>query len=552
MARQIFRQVSALLAGAALLLGAALATAETFDLVGQFSATSNPSGAWGYGWSASRGGPFALMTNAWTDTQWGEQHGWNIPFHDPNPAVALAITDIHHPTVNVPKGTVNTHPGPEGENAVVRWTVPESGTYRLEGAFTGNDFGYPTSTNVAVLRGSFEVFSGFVESYRNPLPFSANMPLLAGETIDLTVGFGRNGNHFGDSTGVSATFTKVSDAACAQPPDGLVAWWPGDGNANDIINGNNGTLVGDVSYGPGIVGKAFDLNGGQNIDQGVDVPAAPVLDVKTAITIVAWIKPLGDFAPIVEYKAPDYPYQPFGIHFWQYSGDGRPDSLYVNLVDTNHAYHQLWAHGTLKVGEWNHVAMTYDQTGYCSLYVNGINVATQFFGAFEMKTDKGLYIGYRPQTPYDGWYSFNGGMDEVAIVNRALTNDEVSTIYLAGVAGKCKVITVAVDIKPGSFPNSINPRNSAVIPVAILSNASFDAAKVDPTTLRFGVTGNEATPRHSALEDVNGDGKPDLMLQFPTLDTGIICGTTSGILTGKLTGGQLITGTDSMVTVGCK
>jgi len=438
MARQMFRKVSAFLAGAALLLGGTLALAQTYDLVGQFSALSNPNGTWSYGWSASRSGPFALMTNAWTDTQWGEQRGWNIPFHDPNPAVALAITDIHHPTVNVPAGTVNTHPGPGGENAVVRWTVPESGTYRLEGAFTGNDFVYPTTTDVAVLRGPFEVISGFVESYHNPLPFSAIMPLLAGETIDLTVGFGQNGNHIGDSTGVSATITKISDNACTQPPAGMVGWWPADGNANDIINGNNGTLVGDVSYKPGIAREAFDFTGGQNIDQGVDVPAAPVLDVKTAITIVAWIKPLGVFAPIVEYKAPDYPNQPFGIHFWQYSRNGRPDSLYVNLVDTNHAYHQLWAEGTLTVGKWNHVAMTYDQTGNCSLYVNGMQVATQFFGVFEMKTDKGLYIGYRPQTPGDGWYSFNGGIDEVAIFNRALTTDEVRAIYLSGSAGMCK------------------------------------------------------------------------------------------------------------------
>jgi len=30
---------------------------------------------------------------------------------------------------------------------------------------------------------------------------------------------------------------------CISPPSGLVGWWPGDGNANDIIGGNNGTLT---------------------------------------------------------------------------------------------------------------------------------------------------------------------------------------------------------------------------------------------------------------------------------------------------------------------
>jgi len=42
------------------------------------------------------------------------------------------------------------------------------------------------------------------------------------------------------------------------------------------------------------------------------------------------------------------------------------------------------------------------------------------------------------------------------------------------------------------------------------------------------------------------------VLQFPTQNTGIVCGTTSGILTVTTIGGQAITGTDSMVTVGCK
>ncbi len=31
--------------------------------------------------------------------------------------------------------------------------------------------------------------------------------------------------------------------ACVALPSGLVSWWPGDGNAQDIIDGNNGTLV---------------------------------------------------------------------------------------------------------------------------------------------------------------------------------------------------------------------------------------------------------------------------------------------------------------------
>jgi hypothetical protein len=48
-----------------------------------------------------------------------------------------------------------------------------------------------------------------------------------------------------------------------------------------------------------------------------------------------------------------------------------------------------------------------------------------------------------------------------------------------------------IDVKPGSFPNSINVRSAGVIPVAILTTGAFDAAAVDPTTVLFGRTGVE-------------------------------------------------------------
>ena len=113
-------------------------------------------------------------------------------------------------------------------------------------------------------------------------------------------------------------------------------------------------------------------------------------------------------------------------------------------------------------------------------------------------------------------------------------------------------ITVAIDIKPGSFPNSINPKSKGVIPVAILTTATFDATTVDPTTVLFGATGTEAVPVHSALEDVDGDGDTDMILHFNSQATEIQCGDTSASLTGETLDGQMIQGSDAINTVGCK
>lgn len=109
-----------------------------------------------------------------------------------------------------------------------------------------------------------------------------------------------------------------------------------------------------------------------------------------------------------------------------------------------------------------------------------------------------------------------------------------------------------IDIKPATFPNNINPNSKGKISVAILTTDSIDATAVDPTTVLFGATGVEAAPVHSALEDVNGDGHTDMILHFLTQDTGITCGNVYASLTGAISGGPRMKGSDSIATVGCR
>ena len=90
-----------------------------------------------------------------------------------------------------------------------------------------------------------------------------------------------------------------------------------------------------------------------------------------------------------------------------------------------------------------------------------------------------------------------------------------------------------------------------MIPVAVLTTATFDATTIDPATVRFGPA--EAPPAHPGghLEDVDGDADLDLLLHFRTQATGIQCGDTSATLTAETFGGDPVTGTDTIVTVGC-
>lgn len=131
-------------------------------------------------------------------------------------------------------------------------------------------------------------------------------------------------------------------------------------------------------------------------------------------------------------------------------------------------------------------------------------------------------------------------------------DEQTVDIPLTGNGISEPTVMVTVDIKPGSYPNSINPRSRGKIPVAILTTDTFDASTVNPMTVLFGVTGTEAFPVHSALSDVDSDGDKDLILHFRTQDTGITCGVVSSTITGKTFSGQAITGSDSIKTVGCR
>jgi len=114
------------------------------------------------------------------------------------------------------------------------------------------------------------------------------------------------------------------------------------------------------------------------------------------------------------------------------------------------------------------------------------------------------------------------------------------------------IIPVAIDVKPGSVTNPINPRDLGVIPVAILTTATFNAMQVDPLSVAFGPNGAGEAHGRGQSEDVNGDGQPDLVLHFRTQETGIQCQETSVALTGETFDGQAIQGTDAIWTVGCE
>lgn len=119
------------------------------------------------------------------------------------------------------------------------------------------------------------------------------------------------------------------------------------------------------------------------------------------------------------------------------------------------------------------------------------------------------------------------------------------------------VLTVGIDIKPGSYPNSINLGSNGVVPVAILSSETFDATQVDPETVILAGSGVAMRGKGNKYlaheEDINDDGLLDLVCQVETenLDPGQFQDGYA-ILTGNLLeefGGTPIEGSDEITIV---
>lgn len=203
------------------------------DIVSSFSVTNgNPNGPWTYGETKGAGGAFTAFSLGEVNANGiPGVNAWTTPLL--YPVVANNTTGSSFFTVGTvfwPVGFLNMHPDDGGNDAVVRYTVPSTGTYTISGMFQGDDNGgvcqtacaFGTSTDVHILaNGSTSLFGAEVAGFLNQQAFSITGSFTAGETIDFVVGYGTDGNYFNDSTGLQGTITEVSGVAGAPEPSTL-------------------------------------------------------------------------------------------------------------------------------------------------------------------------------------------------------------------------------------------------------------------------------------------------------------------------------------------
>lgn len=211
--------------------------------------------------------------------------------------------------------------------------------------------------------------------------------------------------------GLSAKTIIVTQQS-AIPTDGLVAYYPFNGNANDESgNGNNGTignatLTSDRKEKPN---SAYSFNGSNSYIQATNVISG------NNFSINVWINTTNsssrqDFISGGGYSSTYAAYICFTLngvaHFdfpWVPAGVG---------------------HTSVCTGKWIFIALNVSM-GVCNLYVNGEKECS--FNSTCNINGSELNIGRSKSTL--GTLNFNGKIDDVRLYNRPLTENEIQQLY---------------------------------------------------------------------------------------------------------------------------
>jgi hypothetical protein len=262
---------------------------------------------------------------------------------------------------------------------------------------------------------------------------------------------------------------------CITPPAGLVSWWKGNLTADDFLGLNNGSLRNGATYATGMVRDAFSFN--DSTQAYVSVPDSPSLALGTGdFSMDAWIKTSSkkDIGTIQHKLIGNIGY---GYHFFIRNGGIGPG---VQFGDGSNVV-TVGADTFLADGQFHHVAVSVRRQAPdgIRIFVDGNLVATKDPRSANGSLDNNVpfLIGGHN---IDAWRSFSGLIDEFQLYKRALTDNEVKSIYLAGSAGQCPEELSAMITDKGGLQNA---RGWTVTLTNTIFNSAGVNAQIDGLTL---------------------------------------------------------------------
>jgi hypothetical protein len=303
---------------------------------------------------------------------------------------------------------------------------------------------------------------------------------------------------------------------CAPDPFGIISWWPGDGNGNDIVGQNNGVLNGATASSIGKVNQAFGFNGAGDF---VHIPDSPSLDSLTSIiSVEGWINPgvpNTDRGYVFARRDP-YVTEGFSVHIDPLGRIGVV--LRTTSSPDEHGSFFVSAPGIIQFGQWQHVAITLNTTtGLLKAYLNGqltplsalqgpssfngpiVNATHTFIGQRQSINDPGGNEGAT------GAAYFKGLIDELTIYSVELTPSDIASIYFADSLGKCQPTptpTPSPSPTPTPIPSpSPTPTSGPNLSITVAAPPALTLIRGQYSPNPFTV---EATVRNNGAARANG------------------------------------------------
>jgi hypothetical protein len=232
------------------------------------------------------------------------------------------------------------------------------------------------------------------------------------------------------------SFTAIAQIPDYVPTDGLVGWWPFNGNANDESgNGNNGVVSGAILTEDrnGEPNKAYRFDGVNDYISSTDfIPENP-----EQITVSIWFNALllGPSENYIIDKSIDL--NPGEVNRnWGIRINGTSGLIGLE-IRVNNSYQYTTSSQSIATETWNHLVFIFDGST-AKISCNNIDFISVQNAGILTPSNYPLSIGYFPHAnmpPYG--YFWNGNLDDVGIWNRALTEEEIEQLYLAEITEGC-------------------------------------------------------------------------------------------------------------------
>ena len=214
------------------------------------------------------------------------------------------------------------------------------------------------------------------------------------------------------------------------PTNGLVGYWPFNGNANDESgNGNNGVVNGATLAADrmGNDNSAYNLDG---VNDYITIPDSPSLRLSNA-TISSWISytSASKMMLMVKHNLLDAYNSNYAFEINEYTALKGPRVL--GMYDNGNCNSYNWTnyHSNTDIGDnqWHHLVGTFGND-FLKIYIDGNFIGQIATPNSVMNACAGseLLLG-RGWNGFPLWY--NGKLDDLSIWNRVLTESEITNLY---------------------------------------------------------------------------------------------------------------------------